>query len=301
MYWESGIDKITQYPNKKQNMKTFYTSLVLACLLTVNTIEAQAQQRFPYPESEYRFYLTGGASKLKYSLAKDGETKGGVGLGVGADYICHVSSVLGFSMGFELSSFRGKAEYKSLTETYEALDDQGTRMDYTYSIDDYLEKQNMTLLSVPVMVRFTIPSGKRSNFYLAGGMKFGFPVISKTTISGSNIIATGYYRHENLTYSNLPEHGFFSGQSASNEISHIKGFTTMTSLTAEAGMRFNVSKLTLYTGLYFDYCLNTSDNSRNKHPVNYFREVNYESVLNSPLSSKPNLMNIGVKVGIGMF
>ena len=259
------------------------------------------RKRFSYPESEYLVYVTAGASSIKYSLAKDGKAKGGAGFGAGIDYICRVSPTLGFSMGFALASFHGKAQYKSLTETYEAIDDQGVWTDYTYSVDDYVEKQNMILLSVPVMVRFTIPAGGSSSFYLAGGMKFGFPVISTAKISGGNIVATGYYKHENLTYSNLPEHGFFSGHNVSDEKSSVKGFTTMTSLSAETGMRFSLAKLTLYTGVYFDYCLNTTNNTKNKHPVNYVGEVSYESVLNSPLSSKPNLMSIGVKVGIGIF
>jgi hypothetical protein len=283
-------------------MKIFYTTLLL-CLLGANTVEAQAPRtgRFSHIESEYAVYATVGAANLQHSPAKGGETKGSVGFGAGLAYICNVSSTFGISLGLELSSFRGETSYKSLQETYEAIDDQGTRMEYSYSIDNYHEKQNMMLLSVPVMMRVIIPTGNRAGVYLAGGMKFGFPAISKSKISGENITATGYYSHENLTYSNLPEHGFFSGHSISDEQSNIRGFTTMTTFSVEAGMRFALEKKALYAGVYFDYCPNSPNFAKNAHPLNYNRDISYESVLNTSLSSKLNLMSIGLKVQFSIF
>ena len=240
-------------------------------------------------------------SNLGYSQANGGETKGGPGFGVGLDYICNVSSRLGFSMGAELSSYHGKALYRSLTETYDAIDDRGKMMEYAYSINNYTEKQNMMFLSVPVMVRFTISAGGRSSFYLAGGMKFGFPVMAEAKISGENITATGYYQYEDLTYSNLPEHGFFSELNINDKKSSIRGFTTMTTFAVETGMRFNPGSRLLYTGVYFDYCINSQNNSGSKHPLNYSGAITYESVLNSSLSSKSNPTSIGIKVRFDIF
>ena len=261
-------------------------------------VEAQVQKRASH--EEYLIYVTAGMSNMQYTLANGGEASSNPGFGLGMDYVYNVSSTLGFSFGFELSSYGGQAKYRSLTETYSALDDKNKSMEYTYSLDNYLERQNLLLLSVPVMVRFRIPAG-RHDFYLAGGMKFGFPLASRVMISADNIYSSGYYWYENLHYSNLPEHGFFSGYDIREEKSDIRSFTTMTTFAAEGGMRFNLGRHLLYTGLYFDYCLNNSNNGRNKHPVNYFSEVKYESVLNSSLASKLNLMSFGVKVRFSLF
>jgi hypothetical protein len=174
-------------------------------------------------------------------------------------------------------------------------------MEYSYSIDNYREKQNMMLLSVPVMMRVIIPTGKRAGVYLAGGIKFGFPAVSKAKISGENITSTGYYKEEHIPYSKLPNHGFFSGQSISDEHSNIKGFTTMTTFSVEAGMRFALEKKALYAGIYFDYCPNSPNLSKNTHLLNYFGNISYESVLNTSLSNKLNLMSVGLKVQFSIF
>ena len=289
-------------------MKRFYT-LLAVCLLLANTVEAQIPAESPVQipvqkralHEEYLIYVSAGMSNLRYSLANGGETQGGTGFGAGLDYVCNVSSTFGFSMGAELSSYQGKALYRSLTETYSAIDDQGTAMEYTYSIDNYTEKQNLMLLSLPIMVRFKVPAGQHSSFYFAGGVKFGFPIMSRMKISGENLTATGYYPYENLTYSNVPEHGFFSGVNVRNEESSVKGMTTMTTLSVETGLRFVFGKHLLYTGLYCDYSLNGTNSTKGKHPVNYVRDITYESVMNSSLSSKLNLTSMGVKVRFSLF
>ena len=278
-------------------MKRFYTALAV-CLLLANTVEAQVPKRASH--EEYLLYVSAGASNLKYSLANGGEAKGGTGFGAGMEYVCNVSYGFGFSMCAELSSFHGKAMFKSLTETYDAIDDMGKAMEYSYSIDNYTEKQNMMLLSIPILVRFKVPAGRRSSFYFAGGMKFGFPVLSESKASGENLRSTGYYRHENITYSDLPEHGFFSGVNISGEKSVIKGFSTMTTATVEAGMRFSWEKHVLYAGAYCDYLFNYAI-PKSRHPLNYSQAITYESVLNSPLSSKLNMMSIGLKVRFSIF
>ncbi|MDR2564048.1 MAG: PorT family protein [Prevotellaceae bacterium] len=280
-------------------MKIFYTTLLL-CLLSAKTIEAQTSGNgFSYSENEYSVYATAGAANFQHSLAKGGETKGSVGFGAGLAYICNVSSTFGISLGLELSSFRGETSYKSLQETYEAIDDQEDLMEYSYSIDNYREKQNMMLLSLPLMARYNIPVGN-TGVYFAGGLKFGFPVRSKVKISAENVISTGYYDRENITYDD-PNHGFFSGQNISNKQGTIKGLSMMTILSVEAGMRFDLEGKALCAGVYFDYCPNSPNLSKNRHPLNYNRDISYESVLNSSLSSKLNLMSIGLKVQFSLF
>ena len=279
-------------------MKKIYTALVI-CLLLANIVEAQLPQRGA-PE-EYHIHVSGGMSNLRYSLANGGETQGGAGYGVGLDYICNVSYTLGFSMGVEMSSYYGKALYRSLTETYDAIDYHGAAMEYTYSIDNYVEKQNLMLLSIPIMVRLKIPAGMNSSLYLAGGVKFGFPMMSKIRISGENLTATGFYQYESIPYNNAPEYGFFSGTNIRDEKSTIKGMTTMTMLTVETGLRFDLGKYVLYTGLYCDYSISGTNSTKGKHPVNYVKDITYESVMNSSLSSTLNLTIMGIKVGFSIF
>ena len=286
----------------KIKMRTFITSLL--CLLIAGAIEAQVEPKgFKALRHEGQIYLTGGVSSLKYTLAKGGESKGGLGYGAGLAYICKISSTVGFSTGLELSSIQGKASYKSLTETYDAIDDRSVTMEYTYSINNYKEEQNLKILSIPIMARVQIPAGEdnSSSAYLAGGVKIGFPVSSKAIISGDNITSTGYYRQENIPYPNLPEHGFLLDANIRNQKSRISAFKTMTSLALEAGVRFERSFGALSAGLYLDYMLNDSNIARDKHLLNYLRTLSYESVLNTALADKLKTMSIGVKVGFSIF
>ncbi|MDR2425238.1 MAG: hypothetical protein LBD59_11055, partial [Prevotellaceae bacterium] len=57
----------------------------------------------------------------------------------------------------------------------------------------------------------------------------------------------------------------------------------------------------LYAGVYFDYCPNIPNGVKDRHPLNYNRDISYESILNSSLSSKLNLMSVGLKVQFSIF
>jgi hypothetical protein len=75
-------------------------------------------------------------------------------------------------------------------------------------------------------------------------------------------------------------------------------------LALEAGLHFSLGETTgLYTGLFLDYGLNNIQKSNDKHIIEYqvsnASQFKYNSVLNSGMVDKVNLMSVGIKVKIG--
>jgi hypothetical protein len=160
----------------------------------------------------------------------------------------------------------------------------------------------MAVLSVPIMLRAKIPTGwYQKQIYVAGGVKLALPLASKVKISAKDIRSTGYYPYEDVLYENMPQHGFYDGLNVSDEQSSIKGFTTMTILSFEAGLCFGSERNALYVGAYFDYMPKAVGRTGSKHPMNYSGSLSYESILNSAMISDMKMMSVGVKLKFSLF
>ncbi|MDR2026196.1 MAG: hypothetical protein LBQ01_01390, partial [Prevotellaceae bacterium] len=215
-----------------------------------------------------------------------------------------VNPSLGITAGVEMSTYTAEASFGSISKEYE----EGTgrdRLKFLYSLKDFRETQNVTVFSVPVTARYSLPLGHGSTgFYASGGFKFGFPVTAKADISPGTAMTSGYYYHEGVGYVNLPQHGFLNNVklpdvSADTDL----GFSA--ALTLETGLRFTLTgKIDLYTGLYFDYGLNSIQRTDSRHLLEYDASnesaFRYSSVLNTALTDKINLLNVGLKVRISL-
>jgi hypothetical protein len=271
----------------------------------VFTCKAQNEQRKQTSSEqsdkhEYSVYLTGSLSNLLYKLDSDGKKHSSPGFGTGAAYTFNFNPRWGISGGLEISSFGRKISFPRLSEKYNTYDSNSTpasNLEYSYSIINYEEKQKLVLLSIPVKAQFKIPVSTGLGFYAAGGFKVGIPVSSKVTMSGYNLNSYAHYEYENVTYSKLPQHGFFNNNTYGTHDSKIEiGVALILSL--ESGLRFDLGRIGLCTGIYFDYGLNNTGKSNDKHPVTFNVPVIYESVVNSTLSDKLKTMSVGLKAGI---
>lgn len=289
---------------KQSKSPTVQKALLLLLMLTGTAAYAQLlpDREFKEPASsnEYSVYGVGGLSKLIYTTAS-GTANMGVSYGAGLEYTLNFSSAIGVSAGLEYSRFAGSFRQRSLSETYEAIDDAGSHFDYIYSMEEYEETQSFSVMSMPMLLRVKLPVGRNNHIFAGGGVKFALPVGSKVSIAAKNINSSGYYAQEDVTYSNLPQHGFYSGLNVRDGKSGIKGFTTMTILTFEAGFRIGSRRNALYIGAYFDYLPTDGGRLRNKHPMNYQGAITYESILSSAMSSELKMMNAGVKLKFSLF
>ena len=258
---------------------------------------------------EYSAFGSLGMSFLLYDLYGGGETGDGnsttLGLGYAYNFDTGGENQWAALTGLEYARYGGSATYSSLNERYTAYDNSGfppSNMTFEYTIKNYQEEQSVTMLSIPLMARLTTSLSLYQNsfVYFAGGMKIGIPITANATAKGT-LKSSGYYDYEDVTYIELPNHGFFSGEKVTHSSKIDAGIAAI--LTFESGMRFTVAKRSLlYAGLHFDLVLNDLKKKNELHPLNFSNGViSSESLLNSVLADKLKAVCIGIKVGIGIF
>jgi len=275
--------------------------IIIIIATVISSLYVAAQVRF----DEISVHVGGGYSPLLYKLS-EGNKSGGFGGDFGAGYTYFFPafervtesgtvqrmqvSVFG---GLGLGIYTAKAKLDGETAITEKLrDSENDLFNMESTFTGYNEKQSAMFLNIPVMAMYQLDI-----FYFLGGFKFAIPISSKFKTNDASITHRGYYEeyHNWADSQTIEGFGKFPISSSKGELD--LGFTVMLSL--EAYMKYQIdSNLSLYYGLYFDYGLNNSLKGGNF--VNYERENSTtNSVLNS-LTSKANMMSVGVKVRLAM-
>jgi hypothetical protein len=263
-----------------------HTFLSICCLLTVNIAAAQ-----------FSIYGTAGLSGLKYKV-EGGTQNAEIGYGGGMGYSFKLSSTETSAwrtgLAVEVTTVSNKVRFGVLSEQYE----HGTGNDrfmFSYSLNDYEEKQNIMMLSVPLTLQYQ--KGGKARFCISGGVKFGLPITAETNITPGTATASGKFDYEGLTYTNLPQHSFPDGTKLP-EIKRDIDLKYSIAATGEIGLL--VKKF--YLGLYLDYGLNDMQKTKNKHPLEYEDSGTsmfaYNSILNTDMVDKINLFSTGLKIKI---
>jgi hypothetical protein len=293
--------------NNKPQAQIKKTALV--CLFAGSIFMAQAQEKVLPTDNtqetvattdanELSFYVTGGMSNLVYTLP-NGTVSGGFGAGIGVEYTFNINKTLGFATGLELATLGAEAAFSNISETYQGIDDVGSDVLFTYSSEPYSEMQSVMMLNLPLKLQLKMAVAKKTHFFIAGGVKFGLPLKTTAKID-QTVTSAGYYEYENQTYHDMTHHGFLQNTDIKgSEASPVLGMAAVASL--ETGLRLTLSeKIGLYVGAYFDCGLNNLKKTDDKHLVNYNTKVTYESVLNTSLADRTNLMSAGVKIRLSI-
>jgi hypothetical protein len=295
----------------KQIFLSFLTVCSLMMMMITTAAKAQEAQRTDLLKHELSVYGTGGYSPLSLALTVDGTTSSGIGGGAGASYTYNFNPSLGIVVGVEMSTYNSEVSVGRISGEYE----EGTGNEmfrFSYTLNSYRETQNITVFSIPVMAQYSLPLGGGSTrFYASGGLKLGFPVSAEAEISPGTATTSGYLSHEMVRYENLREHGFGTDIKLPDSKKDID-VNFSASLALETGIRFTLTdKIGLYTGVYFDYGLNSIQKVNDKHPLEYdakhlseYDAKNespfiYHSLLNTSLTDKVKLMSVGLKLRIG--
>jgi hypothetical protein len=205
--------------------------------------------------------------------------------------------------GIEMTVYGAEISFDNVSGEYvEGTGEQ--QLQFSYSLNNYREKHSVTTFSIPIMAQYGLPLGRgATKFYASGGFKLGFPIVAKTEITPGTATTSGHYTHENIVYRNLPQHGFVTNTALPNVKQDLKpGFSA--ALAIEAGARFSLTgKIDLYAGTYLDYGLNSIQKTNKRHLLEYdsFNETTFKhnSVLDTGLISKANLLSAGLKLRIG--
>jgi hypothetical protein len=275
---------------------------VLQAQSEYKTIEPKIPER--YFVHELSAYATGGVSNINYRF-NTGTHSGGVGVGAGFDYAYNIDGNVAIVTGLSFTTYSGKLSISNdYAESYRSIDDNGDAFSLKYSFDgEYRERHNIVMISIPLMMRYSIPLGRSSmKYYMSGGFKIGFPLFARATITPGTVSTSGTYEYEARTYTNLFEHGFVNGYSGEQTDSRIR-FGLMPLLLLETGFRIPIGYTTaLNVGLYLDHSLSGVQTSNDKHVLEYQSflptQFNYNSVINTAIVKDIMLFSAGLKIGI---
>jgi len=249
---------------------------------------------------EFSIYAGGGLSTLNYSL-QEGNRSNGLGGDFGVGYAYFFSEHWGVNTGLGLALYNAKATFNNGTTiiTPTLQDNEGDIFDMHTTLNGYEEKQNTTFLNIPVMLQYQ--TGNTNKFYAQGGVKVSIPLSGSYETNSNSITNKGYYpEYDNwATTQKFMGFGIFLDKKSENDLD----LKVLFMLSAEAGMKWAIGeKLSLYTGLYFDYGLNDIV-AHDKPFVNYSVADPENFSTNSSLESltdKVSNMAIGVKVKLAV-
>lgn len=250
-------------------------------------------------KQEVGVFLGGGLSSLNYDGVSS-SLQDRMGFTGGFSYMYFLTNNWAVKSGLELSYYHAETDINSISGWSNAIDNENQAFEYQYKVGGYREKQNSYIMNIPVMLSFqTDRSNATTNFYVSGGFKLGIPVSNKYKSEISSIKTQGYYPDRNVTLDDL----YFAGFGTYADRVSKDGFSTniqvMTSL--EAGIKNKIGdNLYIYSGLYFDYGLNSLA-KKNKNFIEYNNvspnDILNNSVLNSKqLDSNNNSVSIVDKV-----
>jgi hypothetical protein len=269
--------------------------ILTICLLVTGSSLSQAQD-LTTDKHEVSVYATGYMSNLIYTLKDDGSRSSRVGAGMGLGYTYNINEAFGVSTGLEYSNYGAKASYPRITGEYAATDYNGANFTLRYEARNFTEKHSVDMLLIPFTAQYK--TGETVKYFVAGGFKVGFPIGTKAKLS-QNLTTRGHYQYEDIVYEDLPQHNFFTNQPVSGKGKPKIGVAAL--LSIETGMRFTIDyKMYVYAGFFFDYGFTNVKTTSNRHIVDYNGEITYGSVLNTSLVNKIHLMNLGIKVRLGI-
>jgi hypothetical protein len=244
--------------------------------------------------SELSIYGGSGLSTF-IKNAKEGNESfwfGGI-LGFGYTYFSTPS--LGFGSGLEMTFYNAEYNLKKYNQpSYTFIDPSAGEMKFHSTIYGYKDEQSVMLLQIPFMLQYLHNYGGKL-FYATAGTKIGIPLTGKSKVFADSIINSGHGEYTDAEYSsNIYKHrgfGTFPEQKSEKKLP----LQTIVLLSAETGIKWKLNEeLRLYTGIYFDYGLNSVTKRNFDRVVEY---KNPDFVFNN-LTDEIKPLAIGLKVKI---
>jgi hypothetical protein len=246
------------------------------------------------------FWKIGAGLNYKF---RDGTISDASTIGFAANLTFNVTSTIGIVSGLEIVSYNGKVS-GNFNETYSAEDAYGYTFDFSYSLRDYREQQQLVLLLVPLMLKYSMHpfSDVNARLYVAGGFKIGIPVKNLATIKPGFVTTTGYFYEEKNLYSDFPEWGFVNNLTEVVRKSKM-GYKVGVTASIEAGIVFmSTEKISAGASIYCDIGLSNILKHNNLHMVEYpqsiYENLHFNSVMNTDHVNSVEIFSIGLKLSI---
>lgn len=267
---------------------------ILISIMLMASFAASAQTIDHF--SNVQFNLGGGVHTLLYTPV-DGSSSIGLGGLVELQYQHMFNHNIGVGVGVQAATLKSSALYNYGYKT-EGLThpDNGLTYDRSTSFNDWREVQNMIALGIPVQLMLRAPITEKWAFQGGLGVQIDIPMKGTYKATDGEYTTTGYFPSTNVTYSDLPNHGFETAKA--DKEGDIK-FVTNIDVLADLGAVYNINETTgLYLGLYCAYGLNSSIEASDAPLLDI---TDYSGTMASNrIDGTVNPLMVGLKLGLRM-
>jgi len=278
------------------------TILITLCLFSCNYLWSQGDDVSANSNMYFNFNLLPAQTKIiNNGVYNSPELKQSPGftfsgsVEIGLNLNKRISIVTGLG----LSSYSSKLNMDNYSNKYNSVDSENDNFEMQIAGSGIIEKQKVTCLVLPAKAQYIFFSTKKLALFVNSGIKVSLPMSKKYT--GSGIFDyQGYYPAYNITFFNLPAHGFPENVNMENsDVLKVKSFNL--NFTASAGFIYMLNKkLSLAISLYYDQSLGsisnyaTTDFQLSKQPDDY------NSLMSSTSDVKLRAMGSAISLRINL-
>ena len=286
--------------NNNKNMTTKRIFSIMAAVALTLTISAQSDL-----DNYIGVSFGGGLNSMLYNTV-DGKSGLGFGFDAGIHYARFFNSWIGLGFGVQYTNSNANITYNwsEVTPGMVHPSNPNTPCDFTTSFNNFRERQNVGLISIPVEVMFRKVVSDNWAVIFGAGLQLDLPIYGNYIAKGGSYTTTGVFPELGPhVISDMPEHGFSTYNTTQNakinNLAKVGG-----SVIADLGGRVALSKnWGLYIGIYAGYgftnllagaktetvvAINPADPSK----------INYNGTFDSGATDKVNLIRAGLKIAV---
>ena len=244
--------------------------------------------------------LTGGYSSFLYQT-NIGERGGMAGTSVALKYQYNINWNWSVGIGGEFKMYQSSTRFDTYTDSYQAfanslISGKADEMTFSYAYKNLEERQRALYINIPIYAQYKFDNG----LYIRAGAKVGFPIKSGSEIYFAELSTKGYFPLENVTYTNLPQHGF--GTFYNTEVDKSYKMALNAALCAELGWAWDWNEqYVLYLGIHGEYGLSNMYKRSQLMPQLQYNggELDYTPTWNADVRSGEDRVPItGDKIGV---
>ena len=286
--------------NNNKNMTTKRIFSIMAAAALTLTVSAQSDL-----DNYIGVSFGGGLNSMLYNTV-DGKSGLGFGFDAGIHYARFFNRWIGLGFGVQYTNSNANITYNwsEVTPGMVHPSNPNTPCDFTTSFNNFRERQNVGLISIPVEVMFRKVVSDNWAVIFGAGLQLDLPIYGNYIAKGGSYTTTGVFPELGPhVISYMPEHGFSTYNTAQNakinNLAKVGG-----SVIADLGGRVALSKnWGLYIGIYAGYgftnllagaktetvvAINPADPSK----------INYNGTFDSGATDKVNLIRAGLKIAV---
>jgi len=285
---------------KKEFRSLQYIIVTILCIVAFN-FTTLCQEIVETPKIKPGLFVELNVGTSQTAIVNDGtnsisEIKSGKGnsLFVNAEVGYFFSKYIGISSGIGLHAYKSQLTLDTYQNKFNTTDSENEHYEKQISAINIVELQNLTYLSVPMLVNFNLPIGNKFGLLLQTGLGINFPL--KGAYESSGVFTyKGYYPAYNVTLEDLPDYGFPSnlGTKGNGKLELTSpGFNAVASFGVDYKVNGNIQ-----IGLKASYSSSLSNIATYSSPENFQLSSNPDE-LNSVMGgcSKVSAQSLGLEI-----